>query len=80
MSDRIPIPASTSPHQYECAEPSCICISRVVQVGRRIVTPNVLMRNGEEEIRLCLLCYFGYRTGWETRGFVKIEVFQNPVG
>jgi len=71
---------TTTPTVYECAEVNCICINPVVQAGRRVITPNVLMRKGTEEIRLCLLCYFGYRTGWQTRGFSKVEVFKNPVG
>lgn len=79
MSARIQIPATTTPHQYQCAEPSCICISRIVQVGRRIITPNVLMRKDGKEIRLCLLCWFGYRVGWGTRGFQFVQLFQNKV-
>lgn len=60
----------------QCAEPDCICHTRVVQAGKKVITGNVLMRRANEEMRLCLLCYFAYRLGYETAGWAFVEQFK----
>jgi len=48
----------------------------VVQAGKKVITGNVLRRRADQEMRLCLLCYFAYRTGYETAGWVFVEQFK----